>query len=62
MSATPPTTGQDFVDTVLGGADSIYGLALQWIAEHVQPGEIYPREVLEEWARINGWTPPQENE
>lgn len=40
--------------------EAILASAMEWIAENKLPGEVYDREALEEWARLNGWQPPQE--
>lgn len=40
--------------------DTTYESIMEWIAANLPPQELYGREQLEEWARVNGWTPPQE--
>jgi len=34
--------------------------AIEWIGENLQPGDVFPREKLEEWARAAGWAPEGE--
>jgi len=56
---TPEQQQQSFLNTVFN-ADAALASTVEWIAANMQPQEIFDRSVLEDWARINGWTPPQE--
>ena len=56
---TPEQQSQSFLSTVFN-TESALASAVEWIAANMQPQEIYDRSVLEDWARLNGWIPPQE--
>jgi len=48
-----------FAQEVVGAA-SLLPTAIEWIGENLQPGDVFPREKLEEWARAAGWAPEGE--
>jgi hypothetical protein len=38
--------------------EGVYQATLEWIATNLQPQDVYDRAQLEDWAKLNGWTPP----
>ena len=48
-----------FAQEVVGAA-SLLPTAIEWFGENLEPGDVFPREKLEEWARAAGWGPAGE--
>lgn len=42
--------------------DAALPAAIEWIADNVQPGEVFNDAQLGAWAKARGWTPPVEEE
>lgn len=49
----------DFVVATVN-ADGALERAKDWVREHLTPQDVFDREQLVEWARLNGWTAPKE--
>lgn len=42
--------------------DAALPSAVEWIADNMEPTEVFPDEKLAAWAAIRGWTPPPKEE
>jgi hypothetical protein len=57
---TPEQQNDDFVSAVLFNPTAVLSSTIEWIATNMDPQEVFDRTQLEAWAKMNGWTPPQE--
>lgn len=57
---TPEQQNAEFVSAVLFNPESVLTSTIEWFAANLDPQEVFDRAQLEAWAKMNGWTPPQE--
>lgn len=55
---TPEQKNDDFVSEVLFNPAAVLASAVEWVAGNMDPQEVFDRTQLEDWAKMNGWTPP----
>ncbi len=60
IDKTPEQQNDEFVSEVLFNPASVLPSTIEWIASNMDPQEVFDRTQLEDWAKMNGWTPPQE--
>lgn len=61
IEKTPEEQNDAFVSEVLFNPAGVLSSTIEWIAANTNPQDVYDREQLEGWARMNGWIPPQES-